>query len=83
MSLLWPFTKIAKMFLFGWTKWSQAPKMEKEADCHASINNLFKRHLLLNESMDFEIILQEWSLSDPLPKLLKWSCWTEQNSHQS
>ena len=46
--------------------------MKKGVDCHASINNLLKRHLLLNVLMDFEIILQECSLSDPLPKLLKW-----------
>ena len=31
----------------------------------------FKRLLLLNQCIDFEIILQEGSLADPLPKLLK------------
>ena len=31
----------------------------------------FKRLLLKNGSTDFEIILQECSLGDPLPKLLK------------
>ena len=36
-----------------------------------SVNSLLKRHLL-KQLMDFEIILQECSLSDPLPKLLKW-----------
>ena len=30
-----------------------------------------KQLLLLNQSIDFEIILQEGSLGDPLPKLLK------------
>ena len=33
----------------------------------------FKRLLLLNECIDFEIILQEGSLGDPQPKLLKLS----------
>ena len=33
--------------------------------------------------MDFEIILQEFSLSDPLPKLLKWFRSAEQNGRQS
>ena len=42
-------------------------QLKKEKGCrHASINNLLKRHLLLNESMDFEIILQECSLNDSL-----------------
>ena len=31
----------------------------------------FKRLLLLNQKMDFEIIIQECFLGDPLPKLLK------------
>ena len=31
----------------------------------------FKRLLLFNKCLDFEIILQEGSLGDPLPKLLK------------
>ena len=51
--------------------------------CHVSINNLLKRHLLLNWLMSFEIILQECSLSDRLPKLLKWFRLAEQNGHQS
>ena len=33
--------------------------------------------------MDFEIILQECFLSDPLPKLLKWCRSTKQNGIQS
>ena len=59
-----------------------AKKKKKGVDCHASINNLLKRHLLKG-LMDFEIILQECSLSDPLPKLLKLSCSAEQNGRQS
>ena len=31
----------------------------------------FKQLLLFNQLMDFEIISQEYSLGDPLPKLLK------------
>ena len=50
---------------------ARAENIKKGVDCHASVNNLLKRHLLLNQSMDFEIILQECSLSDPLPKLQK------------
>ena len=33
--------------------------------------------------MDFEIILQEFSLSDPLPEFLKWFRSAKQNGHQS
>ena len=50
---------------------------------HASVNNLLKRHLLLNWWMDFKIILQECSLGDPLPKLPKWFCSAKQNGCQS
>ena len=32
--------------------------------------------------MDFEIIIQECSLGDPLPKLLKQLRYVEQNGHQ-
>ena len=42
----------------------------------------FKR-LLRNQCIDFEIILQEGSLGDPLPKLLKQFCPIEQDGHQS
>ena len=68
MFLLCPLTKIAKMIPFGLTKWPPELRIEKGVDCHASDNNLLKRHLLLNQLMDFEIILQECFLSDPLPK---------------
>ena len=37
----------------------------------------FKRLLLLNRFIDFEIIIQECSLGDPLPKLLKLFCSVE------
>ena len=33
--------------------------------------------------MDFEIILLEYSLGDPLPKLPKWFRSAKQNGHQS
>ena len=33
--------------------------------------------------MDFEIIIQEYSLGDPLPKLLKLFRFVEQNGHKS
>ena len=43
----------------------------------------FKRLLLLNQSMDFEITLQDVSLGDPLPKLLKAFRSIEQDGRQS
>ena len=43
----------------------------------------FKRLLLQNGLTDFEIILQEGSLGDPLPKLLKPFRSAEQDGHQS
>ena len=43
----------------------------------------FKRLLLQNGSTDFEIFLQEGSLGDPLPKLLKPHRFVEQVGHQS
>ena len=43
----------------------------------------FKRLLLQNSSTDFEIILQEGSLGDPLPKLLKPFRSVEQDGCQS
>ena len=42
----------------------------------------FKRLLLLNQQMDFEIILQECYLGDPAPQLLKWFRYVEQNGRQ-
>ena len=42
----------------------------------------FKRLLLLNQKVDFEIITQEYFLGDPLPKLLKEFCYVEQNGRQ-
>ena len=39
----------------------------------------FKRLLLLNQWMDFEIISHECSLGNPLPKLLKPFCSSEWN----
>ena len=41
-----------------------------------------KRLLLLNQKMDFEIIIQECSLGDPLPKLLKGFRYIEQDGRQ-
>ena len=41
--------------------------------------SVFKRLLLLNQKMDFEIIIQECFLDDPLRKLLKRLRYVEQN----
>ena len=46
------------------------------------INFCFKR-LLQNSWMKFEIISQECSLGDPLPKLLKMFCSVEQDGRQN
>ena len=73
MLLGWPSSKIAKMVLLRWTKWPSKLKIEKP----------FKRHLLLGQWADSKIILQECSLDDPLPKLLKWFCSAEQNGRQN
>ena len=43
----------------------------------------FKRLLLLNQKMDFEIIIQECFLGDPLPKLLKRFRSVEQNGRKA
>ena len=43
----------------------------------------FERLLLLNQCIDFEIILQEGSSGDPLPKLLKPFHSVEQDGRQS
>ena len=43
----------------------------------------FKRLLLQNGLTDFEIILQEGSLGDPLPKLFKLFHYVEQDGRQS
>ena len=42
----------------------------------------FKRLLLLHQKMDFEIIIQECFLGDPLPKLLKRFRYVEQNGRR-
>ena len=42
----------------------------------------FKPLLLQNQKMDFEIIIQECFLGDPLPKLLKRFRYVEQNGRQ-
>ena len=42
----------------------------------------FKQLLLLNQKMDFEIIIQACFLRDPLQKLLKEFRYIEQNGRQ-
>ena len=60
------------------------------SNCSALLNKMaaraknrktFKR-LLLNQKMDFEIIIQECFLGDPLPKLLKEFRYVKQNGRQ-
>ena len=69
--LLSPFTKIAKMVLLCWTKWSPELKVEKP------LNNTSGQWL------DFKIIPHKYSSYAPLPKLLKWFFSAEQNGCQS
>ena len=47
------------------------------------VNFCFKRLLLQNGWTDFEIILQEGSLGDPLPKLPKLFRFVEQDGRKS
>ena len=49
----------------------------------AKIRKTFKQLLLLNQGIDFEIILQEGSLGNSILKLLKLFCAIEQDGHQS
>ena len=74
MFLLWPFTKIAQMVLFHWTRWPPELKVEKK---------IFKRHLLLGQWPDFKIFAQKCFSNGPLPKLLKWFRSAAQNGHPS
>ena len=39
--------------------------------------------MMMNQCINFEIILQEGFLGDPLPKLLKPFCSVEQDGRQS
>ena len=47
------------------------------------VNNSFKEHLLLNYWPNFKIISHKCSPEAPLPKLLKWFRFAEQNGRQS
>ena len=71
MFLGWPSTKFVQTIPLGWTRWPPELKIEKPLNVFSFVINLLKRHLL-NQRTDFEIILQECSLGDPLPKLPKW-----------
>ena len=68
MFLLSPFTKIVKMVLLCWTKWSLELKIEKT----------FKWHLR-GQWQDFKIISHLCFSYAPLPKLTKMVllCWTK------
>ena len=78
MFLGWPSTKIAQTVLLGWTRWPPELKLEKTLNI-SSVNHLLKRHLLLNQWMDFGIIFRNvpWGtlfqncLNSPAP-LKKW-----------
>ena len=67
MFLLCPLTKIAKMVPFGLTKWPPELKTEKGHRLMRLSTVYLKDISPLNRLMDFEVILQEFFLSDPLP----------------
>ena len=62
--------------------WSNRSATLNKLAARAKNRKTFKRLLLLNQKMDFEIIIQECSLGDPLPKLLKQFRYVEQNGRQ-
>ena len=57
---------------------NRSAPLNKMAD-RAKNRKTFKR-LLLNQKMDFEMIIQECFLGNPLPKLLKRFCYVEQEA---
>ena len=61
----------------------QKKKKKKKKEKKKKEKKNFKWLLLLNQWMDFEIISQDCSLSDPLPTLLKPFRSDEQNGCQS
>ena len=54
-----PLPKLLKWFSSAEQMAARAKNRKKSVDCHASVNILLKRHLLLNRLMDFEIISQD------------------------
>ena len=74
MILGWPPFKIAQTVFLCWTRWPPELEIEKP---------LKKKLLLLKGWMFFEIIQQECTFGDSLPKLLTLFHYAEQDSHQS
>ena len=62
--------------------WSNGSAPLNKMAARAKNRKTFKQLLLLNQKMDFEIIIQECFLGDPLPKLLKRFRSVEQNGRQ-
>ena len=62
---------------------NRSAPLNKMAAVAKNRKKTFKRLLLHNECIDFEIILQEGSLGDSLPKLLKLFHSVEQDGRQS
>ena len=67
---------------------ARAVKIEKPSIDFSSLTSAinrkksFKQLPLLKQCTDFEIISQKCSLTNPLPKLLKWFRSVEQNGRQ-
>ena len=74
MFLGWPSTKIAEIVPLRWRKGPPELKIEEK--------KTFKRHLHLDQWLDFKVISQKCFLDNPLPKLLKSFCFAEQNGRQ-
>ena len=78
--LKWVYRMVSWVTLYQ-NCWNHSALLNKMA---ARVKNrkTFKQLLLLNQMMDFEIIIQKWVLNDPLPKLLKRFRYVEQNGRQ-
>ena len=62
--------------------WSNRSAPLNKMAARAKNRKTFKQLLLMNQKMDFEIIIQECFLGDPLTKLLKQFLCVEQDGSQ-
>ena len=74
--------RILKYRKVPWVTFSNRSAPFIKVAARAKNRNTFKRLLLQNQRMDFEIIIQERFLGNPLPKLLKQFGYVEQNGRQ-
>ena len=62
---------------------NRSDPLDKMAARAKNRKKTFNRLLLLNQMMDFEIIIQECFLGDPLPKVFKWFRYVEQDGRRA